>query len=261
MPTLIFDAEQVRELYEHAKAASSHSATFEHLLDPAFLKAGESMPANGVMRPDQADNAKIPAHLILVKDQGVYLMSSGNPPLAGKRDAKSPNGTPYRPMHHVVFADGLGADADYEDLSAVSGDDFAEAIPLDLFGPAMESGAKTLSLRLTETQIRISFSGIPKPEIERPKVDPSWLAYIEKQIPPVRKTLWAEERGTYRGAIVGVDEHAVAQYVETPGLLVLHEKADMGRAVRLGEILRIRYPKRNQCVIEHYSARTRWPEA
>lgn len=256
MSTFVFPAEQVRELYEHAKAASRHSATFEHLLDPSVLKDGETMPEGGILRQDQIDNAKVPAHLVLAKDTGVYLMSSGLPLLAAKGDERGPNRTPYRPLNHVVFADGHGPQDGYGDMG---GDDFAEAIPLSFFREAIERGAAEISVQITEEHVRVSFSGTL--EQERPKVDPSWLAYIEKQIPPVKKTVWAETRGTYRGAIVGVDEHAVAQYVETPGLLVLHEKADMGRAVRLGEILRIRYPKRNQCVIEHYSAKTRWPEA
>lgn len=254
MARLIFDAKEVRKLYEHAKAAPEQSASFEHLTSPSYLKDGEIMPASGVMRPNQADPKKIPAHLILVKDLGVYLMSSGLPHLPGSGEEKSPNGTPFRPMRHVVFADGLGPEADYYDISAVSGDDFAEAIPLEFFREAMESNAKTFSVQLSEKNIRISFDARAR-EPERPKVDPAWLGHIEKQVPEGAKTVWAAGGVTYRGAVVGIDQRVVAQYDAGSKLLVLHEKAHLSREARLGEVLRLRYREKGKCRVERAGGR------
>ena len=67
---LHFDHAPVARLLAHATAAKEHLPTFEQSCDPAFLSDGK------------VDHARIPAGLMLVGDDGLYLMSNGMPALS-----------------------------------------------------------------------------------------------------------------------------------------------------------------------------------
>lgn len=83
---LHFDADAVRQLLAHAVGAPAHRPTFEQLFDGACRKDGHTidpLTVSDLTRPTgaDADVGKVPAGLWLVGDQGIYLMSNGQPPL------------------------------------------------------------------------------------------------------------------------------------------------------------------------------------
>lgn len=151
MAKLIFDMEEVRALIEHALSCKEHTPG-AHILDPGILRDGATLSPDqhGFPKTEQIDFAKVPAHLQLVKDSGVYLMSSGRPHLPGKDT-----------HNHVVYAKGYGPDADYETVSRVSGDDFVESIDLAFAHKALLSGATSLVVDLSATRLAISSIAAP----------------------------------------------------------------------------------------------------
>jgi len=91
----------------------------------------------------QAVEAKKP--LMLVKDQGVYLMVRGRTGEDNK----------------VVYARGLNpSNVEFDDWydkahRICGGDDFGENIPTDFFAKAIAGGAKTLKVKLTATRMSL----------------------------------------------------------------------------------------------------------
>jgi len=83
--------------------------------------------------------------LWLVKDDGIYVMSP-----SAERD-KDDDGV------HVIYADGFHRDEEdiWDKTHAVSGDDFAEFIPLsyDMMDRIEKSG--NLTIRISETELEI----------------------------------------------------------------------------------------------------------
>lgn len=83
-----FDARHVLNLLELAERCPERRYTFEQLADPAFLRADldpdrrqalEEMTTNGICwnaRPEDLDPRKVPPGLILVGDEGVYLLAN-----------------------------------------------------------------------------------------------------------------------------------------------------------------------------------------
>lgn len=108
MADLAFDPAAVRRIVAHAKAAPRHAAAFD--------EAGKPGPA-----------------VVLVKDEGIYLMSNGLP-----RDLASTGGRSF-----VAYAQGFDPTAqnrlDVWDRArdAVGGDDFAEHLPIEWFEEAL----------------------------------------------------------------------------------------------------------------------------
>lgn len=102
MGTCIFKAEDIAPLLEHTASAQSHAAPYG---------IGEPVPG-----------------LFFVHDQGVYLMSNGEPGLMREDGEEG---------HQVVYAQGMDpkSDEDWWEVSreAVGGDDFAELIPVQVF--------------------------------------------------------------------------------------------------------------------------------
>lgn len=143
---LRFPAADVRKLIEHARRCDEHAPLFSHLLDPAYLKPGETMPDSGFMRPEQVDTSRIPAHLQLVGDRGVYLLSSGRPNMAPAEGAKE--------AIYVVYAEGINPNVDpdyYETKRMVfGGDDGAELLALEDVEKMLASDeVQYLCIRLT----------------------------------------------------------------------------------------------------------------
>ncbi len=96
--------------------------------------------------------AKPVAGLMLVKDEGIYLMSSGLPMLQ-----KSPNGK----TNLVVYARGFDPykDGDVWDAcrDAVGGDDFVEMLPLSYFTKPAALLADSCTISLTAKSLTITF--------------------------------------------------------------------------------------------------------
>jgi len=133
--TLIFDTPTVRKLVDHAKGSTEHRATYGHKAEPALL---------------------------LVGDQGVYLMSSGIPHLPlpdGKSDSSL-----------VAYAKGTnpsGSDDDwYENKRALyGGDDGADALPLAGLEDALvacEAAGVAFKIRLSPSSISVLAPAAPK---------------------------------------------------------------------------------------------------
>jgi len=134
MTTLIFNAADVRRIVEHALAAPRHQ---DHLV-------GYTDDFQPITEPGQ------PA-LVLVHDDGVYLMSNGLP-----RDLVS--GTEDNGRSFVAYAKGCHPqnDAGWWDASRalVGGDDFAETLPWAREVLALiERGAPRIELEFTDDGI------------------------------------------------------------------------------------------------------------
>jgi hypothetical protein len=105
-------------LFEHSKKAKSRRQTY-----------GQSL-----------ENENPPAGLWLVKDAGVYMISNGYYP----KDQKIPFPTAY--------AMGFGED------TYLGGDDFVEFIPGEAIENAVELGAVSIGVTLTETEMSLTYT-------------------------------------------------------------------------------------------------------
>ena len=85
---LHFETALVRRLLEASINATEREPTYDQLYDPAFRKDGKAPPEDAFPTADDADRTKIPAGLIYVGDQGLYLASNAHPNLR-----KEPPGT------------------------------------------------------------------------------------------------------------------------------------------------------------------------
>jgi hypothetical protein len=121
MGTYKFDMAEVAPLVAHAQAAPKHGKVY---------------------------GGKPKAALWLVKDQGVYLMSSGIPRMP-KADGSEGS--------HVVYAEGFDPEKAQFDDWWEGGDDYVEALPLAWFMQALASGARQFTLSVSEQGIRISY--------------------------------------------------------------------------------------------------------
>ncbi|AXY24047.1 hypothetical protein CD178_03303 (plasmid) [Komagataeibacter saccharivorans] len=155
---LHFDHALVARLLAHAQAASEHSPTYDQLDDPAFFKAGVSS-----RHPTGADvdRTKIPAGLMLVGDNGIYLMSNGYPILG------DPDG------HGSLVAYASEADPrtrpdDWYDVKRASfgGDDGAEFLSADTIRKALEATVGS-RLWIDVTPARISCPYLASPQKNR----------------------------------------------------------------------------------------------
>lgn len=89
------------------------------------------------------------AEMLLVKDEGIYVLSSEGEMKEGKRTVAYAEG--YDPN---VFTD--GGELYDACVAAVGGDDFAETLPLSAeVLAALSEGQHDLQIVVTETQIRI----------------------------------------------------------------------------------------------------------
>jgi hypothetical protein len=123
MSRLVFKADDLRRVVAHALAAPTHSEGY------------------GGAKGD----------VILVHDQGVYLMSAGQP-----RDLISEGGV----SSYVAYAQGCdpGRDADWWETAReiVGGDDFGQHLPwAKAIGAAIDAGAKTVAIDITAETISL----------------------------------------------------------------------------------------------------------
>ena len=141
---LIFDLDGVRRLWEHAKACLTHWAAENQVTVQDFLKPGEALPEIGVAEADQIDLGAVPPGLVIVHDEGVYLMSNGRPEL--------PQG------QNVVYAEGFGPrDDDTPFCSIVGGDDFGECLPAEMCELLAQGGKHRL--RVTSSSFEVVSPG------------------------------------------------------------------------------------------------------
>ena len=158
MAKLNFDAAALKPLVAHALACTAHSPTYAMLTDPAYLKEGVTLAADDWAKAEDIEYSKVPAHLQLVKDEGVYLMSSGRPRLM---DPADPSGK----KSLVVYAEGMSPDDGWEAWQLLGGDDFVETIDIAFVKKAVDSAATRLIVNITSKSISLSF--------DRPRVPPT----------------------------------------------------------------------------------------
>jgi Protein of unknown function (DUF3085) len=105
--------------------------------------------------------------LCFVKDEGIYLMSNGEPrqlkQLLGPVGARKDWG-------QVAYA--LGYSPEVEECwdrctEAVGGDDFVEYLPASAFEPALGVPGALIHITLTETQLTVRYSVHPKPATKK----------------------------------------------------------------------------------------------
>jgi Protein of unknown function (DUF3085) len=145
MGLLTFKADDVRRVVEHSINAPAQS---ERLVD--YDDAGKAI-TTPVDTP----------HVLLVHDQGVYLMSNGRPrdivdaDATDRKDESINEGRSF-----VAYATGCDPEIDedwYDTARAlVGGDDFGEWLPWALDLKALiDAGAKTITLRFTSDSVEI----------------------------------------------------------------------------------------------------------
>jgi len=112
-----FPIRDLLPLLTHSENAPEQGVTFQHLVDPTCWKPNATVIHGLRVDAKDVDKTKIPPSLILVKDQGCYFMSNGQPELPGTTS-----------RNHVVYGNETGPD-DYESTRRLcGGDDFAELI-------------------------------------------------------------------------------------------------------------------------------------
>jgi hypothetical protein len=217
MARLVFNGAEVRKLFEHAQASKEHSPTFGMMMDPKCHKEGVKLPKDGEPNSDQIDYGKVPAHLKLVKDDGVYLMSSGIPGLKG-----------VEAHNHVVYAKGFGRDADWDTVrAAMGGDDFSEGLELPFWQPAMDGDATEIVLNVTARRISMSYTPGPNAKKqerrELPQYDKQVLNRVHREAKATWRPAWYGRGRAYKGAVLEVDGAVLYQLVR--GQVVLLEVA------------------------------------
>lgn len=151
MGKLYFNVTEVKPLLEHSSAAPSQRASFAHMFDKRFWKDG-AQPSNGYVRAEDVDTSKIEPSVILVKDDGAYLMSNGSPGLL----AEAQSG-----RHQVTYAKHCNPKTDPDCWETarrlVGGDDFAEPLPIRMFQEMLNAkpSAETIVVNVLKTKITV----------------------------------------------------------------------------------------------------------
>lgn len=145
--TFRFDAVRVRELLKHSQGCRLHEPT----LGQSYEKFGDRMMREQIPQEEKdALRKQIEPGLWLVKDDGLYLMSNGNP-----RMPLEPQGS------NVAYAEGfsdkdLQSEGVYEALRvAVGGDDFVEYLSFALFAGVEDPSVVTVVMTLTEKNVSV----------------------------------------------------------------------------------------------------------
>lgn len=153
MAKLYFTLAEVLPILEHAGAAQAHRPSLGQTCEKEFWKPGATPGDYGFMPHEGMDMSKIPPQLFLVKDQGCYLMSAGNPGLKKSEGSDS---------HVVTYAFGCDPDKDEDWYDTChdkcGGDDFGEALPVSMFRAAIadKPTAKKLVITLLKRSIRMA---------------------------------------------------------------------------------------------------------
>lgn len=151
---LTFRASEVHRLLEHSKAAKEHRPSYEDLANPAYHKGGVvKLDADEWPDSGNIDRLRIPAGLLLIADQGVYLMSNGLPALLAE-----PGGTRNAVAYALESDPGSGFDDWYDaKRSIMGGDDCVITLPAEMFERALallgDNGR--LQVRVTDDEVEV----------------------------------------------------------------------------------------------------------
>jgi hypothetical protein len=120
----------------------AHALTFR--LDERL----HSIIDHAVKSPEMREyyGTKIGPSLLLVKDEGIYLMSAGNPAQQDEEAMAAAGGATRLLVQYANGYDPTKRDRMevWDDAHRVSGDDFGEPLPLDFFQRAVANGAKNI---------------------------------------------------------------------------------------------------------------------
>ena len=147
--TLTFTIDDtLKAIVAHATSAAVLKPTFSELYDPALRKDGKEPDDDAAPTASDLDPTLIPRGLWLVMDQGVYLMSPGDPMLA------KPEGEGSLVSY---AAECNPADDGWWEAkrSIVGGDDGVDKLDLAFFQEAINDGAKAVVVQVSETQLRL----------------------------------------------------------------------------------------------------------
>jgi hypothetical protein len=148
---LTFDMDKLVLLAAHAMEAKTHTFGYDVLFMPEHHKGGKIVEKDGWPDKDNIDQATIRPALILVKDQGVYFMSNGEPPPPQEND------------QHVVYANeanpkSMAFDDWYNAGRTIMGGDDTV---MTLFGwpqavlKAQAEGATAIRVAVSETSLEL----------------------------------------------------------------------------------------------------------
>ena len=149
-----FKTSELKPLIEHATAATEFDMGYENMTDEECIAAGLPPITNRTPRG--------PA-LLFVHDQGVYLMSNGEPRLLTEGGASN----------RVIYAEGcdpsIGEFDDWYSMSRelVGGDDFVEILPIHDYWLADCDVFETFEITATGSSISYCFAD-PRPTAPPP---------------------------------------------------------------------------------------------
>ena len=137
MPAILkFPADAVRDLLDHAFAASRHRLTFAERMDIY----GDDVFDH---QPNEEKHGK--PGLWLVKDHGIYLMSNGFP------GQPSGNGPDLQCVYAIGYDPHTDDDVWQACRAALGGDDFCDVFPAEDIRDVLKSGDRFLTIRASET--------------------------------------------------------------------------------------------------------------
>lgn len=142
---LYFPIAELLPILDHAEAAPAQSVSFSQMFDKTLWKPGTVPADGGYCRTEDIDQSKLKPQIFIVKDDGVYIMSAGQPRQLIAQGEK---------RCVVSYADGCDPDKNpdcWEHVRALcGGDDFGLDVPTALLRQAIsrKPAAKRLCVSL-----------------------------------------------------------------------------------------------------------------
>lgn len=141
--------DNLKAIIAHARSAPEITPNFAELVDPACRFDGRE-PILGVnISAKDVDHAKLTRGLWLVKDDGVYLMSPGNPHLPGQ-DGRN------NAIAYAVETNPADEDCHHMATAIMGGDDGCDKIDLDLFETAVRMNARAVTVNVTDNALEVA---------------------------------------------------------------------------------------------------------
>ena len=155
MSILRFNINDLKPLAEHARTSAARRPRFDQLFEAKYRLDGKEYDGKGFPEPSDIDPTKLDPEFWLVKDEGIYLISNGDPPMY-QNDA----GTSLV----VVYAEGFDPtkrdrmEVWDDSRAAVGGDDFTQGVPIEWFELAqrhLNSTEKFMTIEFGPTQFSL----------------------------------------------------------------------------------------------------------
>jgi len=148
---LTFNVGDVRKLITHSRNAESRRPAYEDLFNPVYHFGGVVKMKDGWPDESNLDISKLPAALLLVKDEGIYLMSNGMPGLM-REDKQDRNQVVYAKEGDPT----AGCDWWETARAIMGGDDCVDSLPITMFDAVLSKYDKeTFTIVVNETAISI----------------------------------------------------------------------------------------------------------